>query len=159
MEKNHLVITLAEEAEDMPIVVVKSYGVKKFALRIIPEETNMTFIDNPMKKYALVWKQNGYEKIAFDDILWIKADGSYCTIHLKQKCEMTVSFHIAIIEKELPVNDFVRIHRSFIVNLRHVESLIGNSLKVADTLLSIGREYKETVLRNFVFIGVRRSKK
>lgn len=69
---------------------------------------------------------------------------------------MVLSFHLAIIEKELPVSDFMRIHRSYIVNLKHVVSLIGNSLNINGKLLTIGREYREHLLERFIFLGVRR---
>ncbi len=155
--KHHLVITLPEDMADVPIYIVKGSGPQKIVLNVCPEDVGATFVDSLEKKYALIWKQNSYAKVAFDDILWIKAEGSYCTIRLTRKREMTVSFHLAVVEKELPVSDFARIHRSYIVNLKHVESLIGNCLKIEDVLLTIGREYREKTLDRFVFLGVRRN--
>ena len=72
---------------------------------------------------------------------------------------MTLSFHLAVIEKQLPETDFIRIHRSYLVNLKHVTALVGNSLKIGEQFLVIGREYREQLFDRFVFLGVRRSKK
>lgn len=72
---------------------------------------------------------------------------------------MTVSFNLAVIKKELPANDFVQIHRSYVVNLEHVDYMAGNSLKVGDRLLSIGRGYREAFLDRVIFLGVRKSKR
>ncbi len=72
---------------------------------------------------------------------------------------MLVSFHLAVIEKNLPSNDFVRIHRSYIVNLKHVTSLVGNSLNIHGKLLTIGREYRDSFHNRFVFLGIRKMDK
>lgn len=158
--KHHLTIVLPEELADLPIHIVKESGAKqRIVLNLHSETANVSFVNSVIQSYALVWKQNSYVKVAFDDILWVKAERSYSVIRLVQKSEVIVSSNLAVIEKVLPAPDFVRIHRSYIVNLRHVESLVGNSLKVEKSLLTIGREYRERVLGRFVFIGVRRTKK
>lgn len=157
--RQQLVITLPETMAELPILIVKNSGPKKIVLSVHPEKAGVSFIDEPEREYAFIWRQSDYVKVAFKDILWVKADGSYSTFHLTRKRDMTVSFNLAVVEKELPASEFIRIHRSCIVNLRHVESLIGNSVKVEDTLLTIGREFRERLLSRFVFIGVRRSRK
>lgn len=158
--KHHLIIVLPEEMADIPVHVVKESGSpKRIVLSLRPEGADASFLNSAARKYALIWVKDCYAKIDFDDILWIKAEGSYSSIRLVRKKEMTVSFNLAVIEKTLPVLDFVRIHRSYIVNLRHVESLMGNSLKVEESMLTIGREYKENILEHFVFVGLRRSKR
>ena len=48
----------------------------------------------------------------------------------------------------------IRIHRSRIVNLRHVETLVGNRLKIGNELLAIGREYKDALFERVIFLGV-----
>lgn len=72
---------------------------------------------------------------------------------------MVISFNLATIEKELPNVDFLRIHRSYIINLKHVISLIGNSLNIEGKLITIGRGYREKLLDRFIFLGVRRKNK
>lgn len=59
--------------------------------------------------------------------------------------------------KILPKNDFIQIHRSYIVNLKHVNGKIGNCLKIGNKLFAIGRKYCEFVMSRFLFIGVRRN--
>ena len=70
--------------------------------------------------------------MAVDEIQWIEAAGSYSRIHLTGGRSLVISFNFASVRRKLPESDFIRIHRSRIVNLRHVETLVGNSLKIGN---------------------------
>lgn len=157
-EKQSLVIILPEELADLPIQIVRSSGQgQQMLFSILPEGEDMGYTDRLEKKYVFVWHQNDYIKVSLDEILWIEADRSYSKIYLSRGRSLVISFNLAIVERKLPETDFMRIHRSYIVNLKHVVSLIGNSLRINDNLLTIGREYRGRLLDRFIFLGVRRS--
>ena len=160
-EKQCLVISLPAHLADLPIQIIRGSGCKELVCSIPPSESesDIEYSTGTDKKYVFVWRQNDYLKLIFDEILWIEAEGSYSKIYLTGNRSMVVSFHLAVIEKDLPDSDFIRIHRSFLINLYHVNSLIGNSLNIEGKLLTIGREYRESVLNRFIFIGVRRKDK
>lgn len=143
--------------EDLPVQIVRGAGYRHLAF-CVEQENNVSFSAISERRYAFIWQQNDYLKVVLDDILWIEAAGSYSVFHLVGGKTMMISFHLAIIEKKLPQADFMRIHRSYIVNLRHVASLIGNSLKIGNRLLVIGREYRTKLSDRFIFLGVRRDK-
>lgn len=150
-----IVITLPESLAHVPVEIIRSSESKGIVLDIV-EKDGSECVSSPAKEYAFIWCQSDYLKIRLDEILWIEASGSYSKIHMVNNRSMIISFHLAVIEKALPGNDFVRIHRSHIVNLRHVTSLIGNSLNVKGHLLIIGREYKNDFHNRFVFLGIRK---
>lgn len=156
-EKQRLVIILPNNMWELPVQIVRGSGCKKLVISVEPTEelSSTTAYD---KHYAFIWRQNDYLKISLDELIWIEAAGSYSTLHLLGGKTMTISFHLAVIEEKLPQTDFMRIHRSYIVNLKHVISLIGNSLKLENQLLTIGREYRDKLLDRFIFLGVRRNK-
>ena len=113
------------------------------------------------RKYVFIWRQNDYLKAAVDEIQWIeaagsysRAAGSYSRIHLTGGRSLVISFNLASVRRKLPESDFIRIHRSRIVNLRHVETLVGNRLKIGNELLAIGREYKDALFERVIFLGV-----
>lgn len=158
MEKKQcLVITLPESLAELPIRIERSPGCQGIVFNFSPEESARQLADN--KKYFFIWHQAGYVKVERDDILWIEAEGSYSNISLRSNHSMLVSFNLSVIERELPEDDFIRIHRSYIVNLKNVTALIGNSVKTGDRFIPIGREYRDAFFRHFVFLGVRRNKK
>ncbi len=155
-EKQGIVIHIPESLSHLPVQIFRnsSHSQLVFALQSESE----TYVEDFKQKYVFVWRQQDYVKVLLDDILWIKADKSYSCIHLKGGKTMTISSNLASVEERLPAVDFLRIHRSYLVNLRHVISLMGNSLRIAGEYLTIGREYRESVLDRFIFLGVRRKK-
>ncbi len=50
------------------------------------------------------------------------------------------------LEKELPVQAFIRIHKSYIVNIHQIEALEGNMVQLGKDKIPIGASYKEVVL-------------
>jgi two-component system LytT family response regulator len=62
--------------------------------------------------------QNGYDYINIHDIEYLEADGSYVHLFLKDKKQKTVSKNLKYFEQTLDsFSNFVRVHRSFIINL------------------------------------------
>lgn len=156
--KQCLMIVLPEGMENMPVQVVRGTGYKNL-IASIEQVKDSSHSTEREEKYAFVWQQNDYLNVPWIEIMWIEAAGSYSILHLTSGKTMTLSFHLAVIEKQLPETDFIRIHRSYLVNLKHVTALVGNSLKIGEQFLVIGREYREQLFDRFVFLGVRRSKK
>ena len=153
MRKNqHLVIVLPEGSEELPIRIVR--GSRSFELRLCPPDGEERHINEtcPERKYVFIWRQNDYLKTAVDEIQWIEAAGSYSRIHLTGGRILVISFNLASVRRKLP--ESIRIHRSRIVNLRHVETLVGNRLKIGNELLAIGREYKDALFERVIFLGV-----
>lgn len=141
---------------ELPVRIVRGTGGKELVCSIEPSEDDAVCKSDRQRKYAFVWRQNSYLKLTLDEIVHLEACGSYCTIHMLEQKEMVISSRLAIVEKVLPDTDFVRIHRSHIVNLRHVTCLTGNTIFVGKQPLPIGREYRNALLDRFIFLGVRR---
>ncbi len=92
-------------------------------------------------QYLIIKDYRTLKKVQFSDILFIEAYGSYSNIHTAEKF-YTVSKTIKAITKDFP-NFFVRVHRSFAVNLSHV--------------LSFNQE--EVIMKNQTKIKISRAKK
>lgn len=158
MEKRQqLVILLPECMEDMPVKIVRKVGQKELIFNVQsldgtpdPECTE--------REYAFIWRHEDFLKVPLDDIERIEAAGSYSTIHLTDKRKLTVCFNISHIMQGLPAAKFVRVHRSHIVNLFHVESMIGNSLRIGSESIPIGREYGKKLYKRIIFLGARAKK-
>ena len=50
------------------------------------------------------------------------------------------------LEQKLPVNIFMRVHRSYIVNLNNINMLEGNCLHINNKLIPVGKNYKDALL-------------
>ena len=84
-------------------------------------------------------------KIDFDDIIYIESFSDYLKLHLNNTTVITRET-ISAIEARLPSNEFIRIHRSFIVSLKHISSFTNEHVTVNNKALTISRSYKQDVL-------------
>jgi len=84
-------------------------------------------------------------KIEFDDLIYIEGQRAYVTLHTRQK-NITALIALKDLESQLPSDRFIRIHKSFIVSVRHMESLEGNQVEISGKVkLSVGSNYREQV--------------
>lgn len=101
--------------------------------------------------------KNCFNKILIDDIFWIKADGSYSLIETKQG-KYLASTNIKTIEKKISAPQFVRIHRSYLVNIEWIKQIVGKTCVVLElpipdysenpvtkVEIPIGAEYRENI--------------
>ena len=82
------------------------------------------------------------EKIASSKIKWIEAMGDYIKIITQEKNYLVLSTMKAFIKK-LPENQFLRIHKSFIVNLNRVANYSANSVNIDGIDLPLSRNKKK----------------
>lgn len=85
-------------------------------------------------------------KIDFDSIIYIESYSDYIKIHLAKETIVTRET-ISAIEAKLPNNKFLRIHRSYIIALKHISSFTNEEIIINNTALTISRSYKKDVLR------------
>jgi DNA-binding LytR/AlgR family response regulator len=84
-------------------------------------------------------------KIFLDEILYIESLKEYIRITTKTKSILT-KFQLSKIEEMLKENDFIRVHRSFIVAREQIEAFNSTEVEINNKQIPIGRSYKELVV-------------
>ena len=84
-------------------------------------------------------------KVQLRDILYIESLKDYVRVKTSDK-EVITHQKISYLEEKLPEECFLRIHRSFIVALKKIETYSATSIEVPGKELPIGRLYKDQVL-------------
>lgn len=84
-------------------------------------------------------------RIPYNKILFVEALADYVIIQTESKKHI-VHFTMKGIASRLPEDDFVRTHRSYIVNLDKIEALEDNSILIGEKYIPIGASYKEAFL-------------
>lgn len=82
-----------------------------------------------------------FEKIAYDDILYIEAANNYVLVHTRTRRHMTYS-SLKNIAVRLPGNQFVRVHKSFIVGRDHITQIKNNEVFVGQIGIPLSRNFK-----------------
>ncbi|WP_343673214.1 LytTR family DNA-binding domain-containing protein [Chitinophaga sp.] len=85
-------------------------------------------------------------KILFEDILYIEGMKDYIKIVTKQKNVVTY-MRMKSIEEVLPESQFVRIHKSYIIHLPSIKSVVGNSIELVNNeSIIISKQYKQMLI-------------
>ncbi|MBG6129605.1 DNA-binding LytR/AlgR family response regulator [Aquimarina sp. EL_43] len=83
-------------------------------------------------------------QIQLDSILYLESLGSYVKIHLENET-ITSLDRLTNFENTLPENQFLRIHRSYIIALKKIQTIEGNRLKITGIDIPIGNVYKHNL--------------
>ncbi|AOM78170.1 LytR/AlgR family response regulator transcription factor [Pedobacter steynii] len=96
------------------------------------------------KEYIFVNTSKKQVKIYFREILYIESLKEYVRIFTIDKV-ITTRFQLGQIEEQLPKNNFLRIHRSYIVSTEKINAYTSTEIEIQNKQLPIGRTYKEQV--------------
>jgi DNA-binding LytR/AlgR family response regulator len=86
-------------------------------------------------------------KIIVADILYIEADRNYCRIFTKNK-EYLLSITLKTIEEKLPGRIFLRTHRSYIINLAHIDEVAEGHVIIDQKAIPLSAGLKEQLLQH-----------
>ena len=105
-----------------------------------------SFTSNSVLKDSIfVKKQHLYYRIQFSDIQFIKADNVYLEVNTVDKKFLVRSPLKDYLEK-LPKNKFFRAHKSYIVNVDHIDAINSKDIMINNNLIPISKEFKEFII-------------
>ena len=89
---------------------------------------------------------NKLVRVRFDEVLYVEALGDYVHIVMEGQ-KLIVHSTMRAVEEKFPMQIFGRVHRSFIVNMRHVQAIDDNAVVIGKKHISIGQTYLRDVLQ------------
>jgi len=92
---------------------------------------------------------NQIEKVYYDDLLYAEAMLNYVMLYTNSK-KMMVYITIKSLEDQLPADIFIKVHKSFIVNINKVKSIEGNILDIGSSKITISQNLREKVLKDIL---------
>lgn len=99
--------------------------------------------------YFFIRCDNKYERIYFDDILYVQALQNYVTIHTHQGKYMTL-FYLKNVEEKLNPHSFIRVHKSYLVSIAKIEAIQNNEIIIESFRIPISRNYRDAVIKRVV---------
>ena len=99
--------------------------------------------------YIIIRADRKYYKINYDDLIFIEGQKAYVTFHSEGKKNVTALASLKELEDKLPEKKFIRIHKSYIVSVKKIDSLDGNMIEIAGEKLPIGKSFKSNVSELF----------
>lgn len=159
MLRNHNVkhlVFLSSLSDDRTLKRVKQipiagYLVKPFKLADI--KTTLALLPNTPEESRvvvdfLVKDGTEYFKVKASDILYVEACDNYIKLHTANKKWM-LNMTMKAAQEKLPASDFLRAHRSFIVNIHCVDRLGPNYLLIGKEEIPVNEEFKKGFQERF----------
>ena len=139
-----IVVTVPKEMEGLSVEMVIDENIKELMVQIV-ENNKVESTLHEEKPMCLSVKEHGCEHvIQINSIKWIKGERQYCKIFMTDR-NLLVTKQISQIQQLLPEGRFVRIHKSYIVNMDYATFRDGNFLYVDGEPIPIGRGYKKNI--------------
>lgn len=120
-------------------------AVNKLTLLPVPENAITSFLPPPERASLFFNVSKKKVKIYLDEILYIESLKEYIRIYTVSKTILT-KFPLGQIEELLAKNNFLRVHRSYIIARERIDAFTASEVEVNGKQIPIGRSYKETVL-------------
>ncbi|WP_151087840.1 LytR/AlgR family response regulator transcription factor [Hymenobacter baengnokdamensis] len=86
-------------------------------------------------------------KVNFDEVLYIEALSTYSVLVTPTQKHI-VYLTLKVLSERLPFAHFVRVHRSYIVNMQRIEAVEDNVLKIGSCEVPVGKSYQEEFTRH-----------
>jgi DNA-binding LytR/AlgR family response regulator len=99
--------------------------------------------------YFFIKCNNQIEKIFYDDLVYAEAMLNYVMLYTNTK-KMMVYVTIKSLEEQLPSDIFIKVHKSFIVNINKIKSIEGNILDIGNQKITISQNLREKVINEIV---------
>jgi len=130
--------------------LLKPYGYEEFlfaahkARKYIKLESNQEVLTENENDFLFLKSDYKTKRIVFNDILYIEGLKDYIKVYLWNDTKPLLSINsLKLIEQKLPAAKFMRVHRSFIVNLDRIEIIERSRIVFDKVYIPISEQYKE----------------
>ncbi len=99
--------------------------------------------------HFFIKSSNQIEKVYYDKLIYVEAMLNYVMLYTEVK-KMMVYVTIKSLEEQLPADIFIKVHKSFIVNMNKIKSIEGNILDMGNEKITISQSLREKVINAIV---------
>jgi len=121
-------------------------AVDRYRERLISPVFKQSDSTEQRPKHIFLNVNKTHHKVILTDILYIESLKDYVRIHMT-KNNLVVKGNIGSFEEVLPTNQFIRIHRSFIINLAQIQSFNQSEIEINEQKLPIGTSYRNQLMK------------
>lgn len=103
----------------------------------------------PAPDYIFLKQNQVYEKVMLSDILYLEGMQNYVIVHTAVK-KIIIHITFRAVEETLPAHTFIRVHKSFIVNMNCIQAIEGNIIRLHSREVPLGRTLRDEVMEKVV---------
>jgi two-component system response regulator LytT len=135
---------------DVVDYLLKPFGYEEFlkavqkAQRLIKLEKGVPDKVEANNEFLFLKSDYKIKRINFDDILYIEGLKDYAKVYTRTSAKPVLSLTtLKLLESKLPASRFMRVHRSFIVNLEKIDTIERSRIVFGRTYIPVSEQYKE----------------
>jgi len=117
----------------------------------IKNKKELSVLDQPISGKIAVPDFSGIELVPYDEIVFCKSDSNYCELILTGNRKITASKTLKYFEEILPASQFIRIHKSYLVNIQQIKKYLkrdgGELLMSNNDVLPVSRNNRPEILK------------
>jgi len=115
-----------------------------FQLKARAEQLDAAEVD-----YYFVRCDRKFEKVFFREISYVEGMQNYAVIHIGER-KLITYITLASLEDQMPKDQFLRVHKSFLISLPHVKAIEGDEIILENARIPIGRTLREQVVHRII---------
>jgi DNA-binding LytR/AlgR family response regulator len=96
--------------------------------------------------YIFIKSDKRIEKIELGDMLYAESVGNYVSVYTDGK-KIIAYLTMKSLESQLPADEFIKIHQSYLVNCSKIDAIEGNEIKIGGKSLPMSRNYRDLVMK------------
>ncbi|MHA7130020.1 LytR/AlgR family response regulator transcription factor [Algoriphagus namhaensis] len=130
--------------EEFLKAATKSYN---YFERLRKSQTTGTKVEENQPDYIFLKVEYQLVKVKLADITHVEAYKDYVKVHLESRKSPLLSLtSLKSMEELLPASQFMRVHRSYIISLDHIEAVSKNVIQIGENQIQVSDNYKEAFL-------------
>jgi DNA-binding LytR/AlgR family response regulator len=99
--------------------------------------------------YFFVKSESKFEKLFFNEVCFVEGMQNYAVIHTKDR-KLITYITMTGLETQLPKEQFLKVHKSYIVGIQHIKAIEGNEILIGTSRIPISRNLKDEVVNQIL---------
>jgi len=126
--------------------LLKPFSEERFLIAVQKAKNEFQFRQNlSVQTHLMIRADYKLHRIEYNEILMIEGLDDYIQIHLADKSKIVARLSMKGILEKLPEKDFVRVHRSYIIPVKKVKTIVNKNIQIENFIIPIGDTYKEEI--------------
>lgn len=103
----------------------------------------------PENGYFFVKCDGRIEKVLYGELVYVEAMLNYVVLHTETR-KMMVYLTVKIIAEQLPADTFLKVHKSYIINVHKIKSIEGNEITLGNAKVTISQNFYDTAMKEIL---------
>lgn len=128
--------------------LLKPFSFERFIKSVNKLELNSVMsvpVNSKEMDYVFIKTDKKIIRLDISGLKYVESQSDYIRL-VSEKDAILVLQSLKYMENILPGEEFLRCHKSFIINLKYVDRITGNIIKIGDQEIPIGRHYKQDLM-------------